>query len=96
MVIGSETLSSKITDYTVLYTCRLFGDGAGAFLVEYSEEETSFIASSAGSDGDKGHNLYCLELSDAMFDEDLENPGYIVQNGRGVYKWAVGKCPKNY
>lgn len=93
LVIGSETLS-KITDYTDRNTCILFGDGAGAFLVEYSEEETSFIASSAGSDGDKGHNLYCSELSDAMFDEDLENPGYIVQNGRGVYKWAVGNVPK--
>ena len=58
--------------------------------MEYSEDETSFIASSAGSDGDKGHNLYCSELSEEMFSDDLENPGYIVQNGRGVYKWAVG------
>lgn len=29
-----------------------------------------------------------------MFSDDLENPGYIVQNGRGVYKWAVGNVPK--
>ena len=28
-----------------------------------------------------------------MFGEDLQNPGYIVQNGRGVYKWAVGNVP---
>lgn len=93
LVIGAETLS-KITDYTDRSTCILFGDGAGAFLVEYSEDETSFIASSAGSDGDKGHNLYCSELSEEMFSDDLENPGYIVQNGRGVYKWAVGNVPK--
>lgn len=93
LVIGAETLS-KITDYTDRGTCILFGDGAGAFLVEYSEYETSFIASSAGSDGDKGHNLYSSELSETMFGEDLENPGYIVQNGRGVYKWAVGNVPK--
>ncbi|MCE3022780.1 ketoacyl-ACP synthase III [Staphylococcus pasteuri] len=93
LVIGSETLS-KITDYTDRSTCILFGDGAGAFLVEYDEEETSFIASNAGSDGAKGHNLYCSELSGEMFSNDLENPGYIVQNGRGVYKWAVGNVPK--
>ncbi|MGK9069477.1 ketoacyl-ACP synthase III [Staphylococcus warneri] len=92
LVIGSETLS-KITDYNDRSTCILFGDGAGAFLVEYDEEETSFIASNAGSDGLKGHNLYCTELSEEMFSDDLENHGYIVQNGRGVYKWAVGNVP---
>lgn len=93
LVIGAETLS-KITDYKDRGTCILFGDGAGAFLVEYSEDETSFVASDAGSDGKKGHNLYCSELSEAMFDEALENPGFIVQNGRGVYKWAVGNVPR--
>lgn len=92
LVVGSETLS-KITDYNDRSTCILFGDGAGAFLVEYDEEETSFIASNAGSDGLKGHNLYCTELSEEMFSDDLENHGYIVQNGRGVYKWAVGNVP---
>lgn len=92
LVIGAETLS-RITDYTDRNTCILFGDGAGVFLVEYSEDETSFISSSAGSDGDKGHHLYCSELSHTMFGEDLQNPGHIVQNGRGVYKWAVGNVP---
>ena len=93
LVIGAETLS-KITDYKDRGTCILFGDGAGAFLVEYNEDETSFIASDAGSDGNKGHHLYCSELSEAMFDEALANPGFIVQNGRGVYKWAVGNVPR--
>lgn len=93
LVIGSETLS-KITDYTDRSTCILFGDGAGAFLVEYSENNTSFITSSVGSDGNKGHHLYCSELSKEMFSNNLENSGYIVQNGRGVYKWAVGNVPK--
>ena len=92
LVIGAETLS-KITDYEDRSTCILFGDGAGAFLVEYSETEASFIASTSGSDGDKGHNLYCSELSREMFGEQLENEGNIVQNGRGVYKWAVGNVP---
>lgn len=92
LVIGSETLS-KITDYNDRSTCILFGDGAGVFLVEYDKEEMSFIASNAGSDGLKGHNLYCTELSEEMFSDDLENHGYIVQNGRGVYKWAVGNVP---
>lgn len=93
LVIGAESLS-KITDYEDRSTCILFGDGAGAFLVEYSETDASFITSTAGSDGDKGHNLYCSEISQEMFGEQLENEGNIVQNGRGVYKWAVGNVPK--
>ena len=93
LVISSEVLS-KITDYTDRTTCILFGDGAGAFLVEYTEEDPSFIASTFGSDGAKAPNLYCTEHNQTMFGEDLENPGKIVQNGRGVYKWAVGKVPK--
>lgn len=92
LVVGSETLS-KITDYTDRSTCILFGDGAGAFLIEYTESDPSFITSTYGSDGDKGQNLYCSELSQEMFDNPLENEGYIVQNGRGVYKWAVGNIP---
>ncbi|WP_323702989.1 ketoacyl-ACP synthase III [Mammaliicoccus sp. Dog046] len=93
LVIGSETLS-KVTDYTDRNTCILFGDGAGAFLVEYTEDEPSFIASTFGSDGAKGKHLYCSELSTEMFGEQLENPGHVVQNGRGVYKWAVSSVPK--
>ena len=93
LVIGSETLS-KITDYTDRSTCILFGDGAGAFLVEYTKNNPSFITSTSGSDGDKGQNLYCTELSKEMFNNHLENEGYIVQNGRGVYKWAVGNVPR--
>lgn len=92
LVIGSETLS-KVTDYTDRNTCILFGDGAGAFLVEYTENEPSFIASTFGSDGAKGKHLYCSELSTEMFGEQLENPGHVVQNGRGVYKWAVSSVP---
>ncbi|WP_251942817.1 MULTISPECIES: ketoacyl-ACP synthase III [Staphylococcus] len=93
LVVGAEALS-KITDYKDRNTCILFGDGAAAFLVEYSEDETSFIASSTGTDGEKGKYLYSTDLSNKMFDEDMENPGYIVQNGRGVYKWAVTNVPQ--
>ncbi|QQC94425.1 ketoacyl-ACP synthase III [Mammaliicoccus sciuri] len=93
LVIGSETLS-KITDYSDRSTCILFGDGAGAFLLEFTEDYPSFITSTFGSDGEKGHNLYCSNLSTHMFEEELSNPGYVVQNGRGVYKWAVSTIPK--
>lgn len=92
LVIGAETLS-KVTDYTDRSTCILFGDGAGAVLVEYDEELPGFIASHLGSEGEQGHHLYSTNLSNAMNDADLLNHGYIVQNGREVYKWAVTSVP---
>jgi len=93
LVVGAETLS-KITDYEDRTTCILFGDGAGAVLVEYDEENPSFISSHIGSEGDKGKHLYCTNLSNQMFEEELINSHKIVQNGREVYKWAVTSVPK--
>ncbi|MEH6938132.1 ketoacyl-ACP synthase III [Bacillus sp. JJ664] len=93
LVVGAETLS-KITDYEDRTTCILFGDGAGAVLVEYDEENPSFLSSHIGSEGDKGKHLYCTNLANQMFEEELINSHKIVQNGREVYKWAVTSVPK--
>ncbi|WP_199426963.1 ketoacyl-ACP synthase III [Thermaerobacillus caldiproteolyticus] len=93
LVIGADTLS-KITDYKDRTTCVLFGDGGGAFLVEYDEQQPSFISSYLGSEGEDRNKLYCTNLSKRMNGEDLIDSGYIVQNGREVYKWAVNTVPK--
>ncbi|WP_156289498.1 ketoacyl-ACP synthase III [Oceanobacillus salinisoli] len=93
LVIGAETLS-KITDYEDRTTCILFGDGGGAVLVEFDDENPSFYSSYIGSEGEKGKNLYCSNLSNHMFEEKLVGSGKIVQNGREVYKWAVSTVPK--
>lgn len=93
LVIGAETLS-KIADYTDRTTCVLFGDGAGAVLVEYDEERPGFIAAHMGSAGESGHHLYSTNLSSHMNGADLVNNGMIVQNGREVYKWAVKTVPE--
>lgn len=88
LVIGAETLS-KITDFTDRTTCILFGDGAGALLVEYDENQPSFISSHIGSEGEGGQHLYCTNLATQMNNIDLLGNGCIVQNGREVYKWAI-------
>ncbi|MFT4416212.1 ketoacyl-ACP synthase III [Fredinandcohnia humi] len=93
LVIGAESLS-KITDYGDRSTCILFGDGGGAVLVEYDEEQPSFLSSHLGSEGEGGKHLYCSNISKRMFNEDLINSKKIVQNGREVYKWAVKTVPK--
>ena len=88
LVVGAETLS-KITDFTDRTTCILFGDGAGAVLIEYEEDQPSFISSHIGSEGEGGQHLYCTNLATQMNGIDLLGNGCIVQNGREVYKWAI-------
>ncbi|TVX97937.1 ketoacyl-ACP synthase III [Cohnella terricola] len=79
VVIGAETLT-KITDYSDRSTCILFGDGAGAVLVE-AAESGAFLASNAVTDGTGGMHVYSYP------------GGKIVQNGREVYKWALSTVP---
>ncbi|WP_271750498.1 ketoacyl-ACP synthase III [Cohnella sp. JJ-181] len=91
LVIGAETLS-KITDYTDRSTCILFGDGAGAVLVERAEQG-SFLASHAVTDGTGGIHVYASGLSLDWNGQPLAGDGRIVQNGREVYKWALSTVP---
>lgn len=79
VVIGAETLT-KITDYTDRSTCILFGDGAGAVLVEETPNG-AFLSSNAETDGSGGMQVYCNDNNK------------IVQNGREVYKWALTTVP---
>lgn len=79
IVIGAETIT-RITDYTDRSTCILFGDGAGAVLLEASDKG-AFLASNATTDGKGGMEVYCYP------------EGKIVQNGREVYKWALSTVP---
>lgn len=89
LVIGAETLS-KITDYTDRTTCILFGDGAGAFLMEASSEGSGDIAAAySKTDGTRGHLLYRSSLASAISGHPIQTNGLIVQNGREVYRWAV-------
>lgn len=93
LVIGAETLS-KITDFTDRTTCVLFGDGAGAVLVEYDEKKPSFLSAHLSSEGEGGQHLYCSSLSTQLNGLEIKNNDFIVQNGREVYKWAVKTVPK--
>jgi 3-oxoacyl-[acyl-carrier-protein] synthase-3 len=93
LVIGADTLS-KITDYEDRTTCILFGDGAGAVLVERDELSPAFLAHHVGSDGSGGLFLYRCGLSGTLNGQALKGKGKLVQNGREVYKFAVTTVPK--
>lgn len=92
IVVAGEVLS-KITDYSDRNTCVLFGDGASAFLIE-NDEESSFITSTSGSEGKLAESLYCTDVSKTMFGKDLEQIGFVNQNGKEVYKWAIKMVPR--
>jgi len=89
LVVAGETLS-KVTDYTDRSSCILFGDGAGATLVE-AATPGRIRASVVGSCGEGGSHLYRTGLSrhiGGALGAELA-PGFIRQNGREVYRWAV-------
>lgn len=93
LVFGADTMS-KITDYTDRSTCILFGDGAGAVLLEAGGTEPFLLAHSSDSDGAGGIHVYRSGLSNTIGGTPLNESGCIVQNGREVYRWAVTEVPK--
>ncbi|MEW4372849.1 ketoacyl-ACP synthase III [Paenibacillus kandeliae] len=93
LVIASETMT-KTLDYTDRSTCILFGDGAGAALVEYDAEQPSFIDVFMDSDGGGAQHVYRSGLSNEVNNKPMEGNGKIFQNGREVYKWAVRTVPQ--
>lgn len=91
LVIGADALS-KITDYTDRTTCILFGDGAGAVLLERTEQGAGdFIAAYSRTDGDGGRHVYASHLASRIGEHELNATGKLVQNGREVYRWAISQ-----
>jgi 3-oxoacyl-[acyl-carrier-protein] synthase-3 len=94
LVIGADTMSS-IIDYTDRATCVLFGDGAGAVLIEPAAEgELGMIDFHHEIDGSGGCSLFMpaggsLKPSSCETVEKREH--YVHQDGQAVYKFAVRK-----
>ena len=97
LVIGSDTMS-RIIDYTDRSTCVLFGDGAGAMLIEplaANEDQRlgfiDFIGQIDGSGGD------CLKMPaggsrmPATIQTVEQRMHYVHQDGQQVFKYAVKK-----
>jgi 3-oxoacyl-[acyl-carrier-protein] synthase-3 len=93
LVIGAEVIS-KIVDYSDRNTCVLFGDGAGAALVEQSKNGAGFLAGHYGSDGNGSERLFCSGLSRRMHGTELHIQNHIWQDGRAVYNFAIKTVPR--
>lgn len=94
LVIGADTMS-RIVDYTDRATCVLFGDGAGAMLVEPSEDDNiGFIDFLNEIDGSGGEFLKMpaggsrMPASAETVEKGLH---YVHQEGQQVFKYAVRK-----
>lgn len=87
LVFGAETLS-RVTDFTDRTSCVLFGDGAGAVLIE--ADETGNVGHCVtGASGEGGADLYISGFAHEIDGHELKMNRCIVQNGRKVFKWAV-------
>ena len=92
LVVGSEVLS-KIIDWTDRGTCVLFGDGAGAVLVERSEQP-GILGFVQHSDGTKGEVLKCgsRQLKNPYVSIPFDDP-FVKMDGREVFAFAVRQVP---
>lgn len=91
LIIGADKMSS-ILDYSDRTTCVLFGDGAGAVLLEPDEDGYGMIDSIERTDGSTWEML-CMRGGGSLIppSHDSLDKGlhYITQEGRSVFKHAV-------
>lgn len=87
LVIGAETFS-RILNWQDRSTCVLFGDGAGAVLLEASSEE-GIINTHLHSDGANVELLHVPWGVSQGYDRLIENAGMISMRGNEVFKVAV-------
>ena len=87
LVVGAETLS-RIVDWTDRKTCVLFGDGAGAVVLEASEEQ-GIISTHIHANGDEGHLLTSNKGPSRGMSDEQTGPIAILMKGNEVFKFAV-------
>ncbi len=93
MVIGADVMSS-IIDYTDRATCVIFGDGAGAVILEPAEDSLGVIDFLHEVDGSGGCSLFMPgggSLNPASHETVNQKMHYVHQDGQAVFKFAVRK-----
>lgn len=92
LVIGADVLS-KLIDWTDRGTCVLFGDAAGAAVVQ--AQERGILGLELHSNGSKGDVLTCGARTNGNFLLGKKPElGYMSMDGQEVFKFAVKKVPE--
>jgi 3-oxoacyl-[acyl-carrier-protein] synthase-3 len=86
LVVGTE-ICSRLVDWTDRETCILFGDGAGAMLLE-AAPEAGILSTHIHSDGEFEDLLYCPNPQTAT-EANKDEKGFIKMRGNEVFKIAV-------
>src|SRR5262245_16727330 len=97
LVVGADVMSSIITDRDRT-TCVLFGDGAGAVLLEPATDDTGLIDFTNEVDGSGGCYLYMPgggSLNPPTHETVEKGMHFIRQEGQHVFKYAVRKFAEN-
>ena len=90
LVVGGDVLS-KIVDWSDRTTCIVFGDGAGAVVLE-RVETGGFLGFELGADGSQGMDLYLPaggSREPASAESVAHQDHYVRMNGREVFKFAT-------
>lgn len=91
VVCGADKMSA-IINYNDRATCIIFGDGAGAVLLEPTDEGNGVLDSILRSDGSGSHYLHMKaggSKKPASVESVLANEHYVYQEGQAVFKAAV-------
>ncbi|MGN6435440.1 MAG: beta-ketoacyl-ACP synthase III [Agriterribacter sp.] len=91
IVAGADKMSA-IVDYSDRTTCIIFGDGAGAVLLEPNTEGFGVLDSILKSDGSGGHYLHMKaggSVKPASVETVTNKEHFIYQEGQAVFKHAV-------
>jgi 3-oxoacyl-[acyl-carrier-protein] synthase-3 len=97
LVIGAD-LHSRFLDWSDRNTCVLFGDGAGAFILQASDTESDIIATYLKSEGKSPEFLSIPNLG-----TNYQKPGeekkseasrFVQMNGKAVYEFTVSIVPE--
>lgn len=94
LVVGAETLT-KVTNFEDRTSCILFGDGAGAILIE-AAEKGNIGECIAGAEGSGGQDLYLSTQATQVNGVPIKANNKIVQNGRAVFRWAVTRMAETF
>jgi len=91
LVVGAEKLST-IVDWTDRNTCVLFGDGAGAAILQHRPDAHGLLTACMGAEGDKAE-LLCMPGGGSKFPTTTETLAarlhYLRMDGKETYKSAV-------
>lgn len=92
LVVGADTLT-KYVDWKDRSVCVLFGDAAGAVVINAKEDGSGILASCLGTEG-AGRN-YLIMPGGGSADPEIRKSRYISMDGKEVFKFAVRALEKS-